>query len=500
MADETSAPPTAAVAQTEAAGDTMELQHQRLVELTAAANKQYSLKNYNAAADMFSEATELQAELNGEMAAANAELLYQYGRCLYHVAVSKSDVLGGKVAGEKKKEGKKGVTNGEGSSRTAAAAAEAEAQTVEPVEKKAAEEVVEAATTKSEEKPASKPFFQFNGDENWDTDEDEEAEGGEDGQDEDEDDFATAYEILDIARVLLTRQLEEALADAGMEQSAGKDKGKAAAGEAPSEQQSYPQHEFKIRERLADTHDLQAEISLENERFGDAITDSRSALELKKLLFPPESSLLAEAHYKLSLALEFASVTSVRGEQGEEGAESQGEEAKVDEDMRGEAAKEMEAAIESCRLRVKKEESFLEGLEEAKRTEKEASIKDVKEMIEDMQNRLQDLRTPLTARQANPLLGGPAGAPDGSDPMAGLLGAILGESPAEQKARVEEATKGANDLTNLVRHKKKPAEAKADGAQSVTGAIENGGSANGKRKADQMQENSEPKKAKTADS
>ena len=37
-----------------------------------------------------------------------------------------------------------------------------------------------------------------------------------------------------------------------------------------------------------------------------------------------------------------------------------------------------------------------------------------------------------------------------------MLGSILGETPAQQKVRIEEATKKANDLSGLVRHKKKP--------------------------------------------
>jgi len=45
-----------------------------------------------------------------------------------------------------------------------------------------------------------------------------------------------------------------------------------------------------------------------------------------------------------------------------------------------------------------------------------------------------------------------------------------------QKARIEEASKGANDLTNLVRHKKQPALAEESKKESVNG----GGS--GKRK------------------
>lgn len=46
------------------------------------------------------------------------------------------------------------------------------------------------------------------------------------------------------------------------------------------------------------------------------------------------------------------------------------------------------------------------------------------------------------------------GSVDGANPFSGMLGSILGESSAAQKARIEEASKGANDLTNLVKRKK----------------------------------------------
>ena len=76
---------------------------EKLAELTQAASLQYSLKNFSAAADHYADAVEIQAELNGEMAPENAELLFYYGRALYKVAVAKSDVLGNKVAQEDQK-------------------------------------------------------------------------------------------------------------------------------------------------------------------------------------------------------------------------------------------------------------------------------------------------------------------------------------------------------------------------------------------------------------
>ncbi len=59
---------------------------------------------------------------------------------------------------------------------------------------------------------ADKPYFQFTGDENWDdSDDDEDADGAaEEGEPEEEnDDFANAFEVLDLARILFLAQLEQ---------------------------------------------------------------------------------------------------------------------------------------------------------------------------------------------------------------------------------------------------------------------------------------------------
>ena len=70
---------------------------------------------------------------------------------------------------------------------------------------------------------------------------------------------------------------------------------------------------------------------------------------------------------------------------------------------------------------------------------------------------------------------------------------MLGESPAQQRARIEEASKNANDLTGLVKHKKRS----KDDAPSTDTAV-NGSS---KRKANAIDEDggSTEKKAKVED-
>lgn len=449
---------------------------EKFEQLKAAATKEYSLKNYEQAAEHFSEAAQVQDEINGEMAVENADLLYQYGRCLYHVAVSNSDVLGGKVANtEEPKRKKRKVAkaessgavndNGEGSSLIADAIKDGDQKTAEETVEAAVEEKDE--TKKMSEGGSSNPFFQITGDENW-TDSEEEDEEGEGEPEEEEDDFQTAYEILDMARILLSRKLEALQSDT-TDKGKGKD-------EKPETRQ--------LKERLADTHDLQAEISLENERFQDAINDTREALTWKVQLYPEESSLVAEAHYKLSLALEFASVTST-----EETPDGQSKVAQIDEEMRKESAAEMELAIASCKKRIAKEETNLASLAGEKAVELKKTIDNVKEMTGEMKQRLEDLRKPATSLSA---LQGPAGAPGGDeDPLRGVLGAMLGESKAEQQKRLEQATQNANDLSGMIKKKKPKQEAAApvvegkgkrkaedDGAEAAGSGAVNG---NGKK-------------------
>jgi HAT1-interacting factor 1 len=108
------------------------------------------------------------------------------------------------------------------------------------------------------------PHFQFTGDENFDDSGDD--EGGEDEDanpaeaEDEEDDFVNAYEVLDLARILLLRRLEETQATDGK-------------GKSTEESEDVKQ----VKERLADTHDLQAEISLEGERFPNAVVDLKAS-------------------------------------------------------------------------------------------------------------------------------------------------------------------------------------------------------------------------------
>lgn len=342
----------------------------RLKALTAEATLKYSIHDYDAAAELYSQATELQADLNGEMSSLNADLLYQYGRCLYHVAVRKSDVLGSKVAGEKSEEGSFQLGGTQQLKRKPTENTGDGTKIAKGGSLTSTEDTDASKKVENNPQQADKPYFQFTGDENFEDSEEDyndvDGRGGDEDAQDEEDDFVNAYEVLDLARILLLRRIEEA-----------------------QESDGGGQDLRHVKERLADAYDLQAEISLEGERFPLAVVDLKAALALKQALFPRQSSLIAEAHYKLSLALEFSSVTEQKSSNGDAEA---GTQATVDEEMREAAALEMEAAIESCNLRIKEEEakfdaaSWDEGnvkLESARR-----NIEDVKEMVNDMEQRV----------------------------------------------------------------------------------------------------------------
>lgn len=100
-----------------------------------------------------------------------------------------------------------------------------------------------------------------------------------------------------------------------------------------------------------------------------------------------EDPSVAECHYKLSLALEFGAVSKAE----ESGEDDNHDHNKVDEDMRKEAATQMEKAIESCRARMAQEQKKLDGgdaTDEDKAAAMKRKIANVKEIVTDMEQRV----------------------------------------------------------------------------------------------------------------
>lgn len=169
---------------------------------------------------------------------------------------------------------------------------------------------------------------------------DEEEEDEEDKEDGDQadDDFETAWDILDVARLIFEK---------------GEDK--------------------ETQLKLADVHLCLADVSLETgnlymsihetllnclsftEKFDQSLSDYEKAIEIKEKWLEEDNRELAEAYYKYSLALEFSS------------------------DKSDEAVPELRKAIDVLKKRLSKLESMADTTEKVK-----DEIKDMQELISDM--------------------------------------------------------------------------------------------------------------------
>jgi len=136
-------------------------------------------------------------------------------------------------------------------------------------------------------------------------------------------------------------------------------------------------------------------------------------LELKVGLYEPSDPIISEAHYKLSLALEFAQQPSP-------------------EENKSLALTHLESAITSVKQRVKVLES--EG--------KTAEAKDAQEMIDELTVKVEEMKNP---------------AKEGVDVSAMFGSGAGGLNEALQQKLAETLAGGAaNDLSGLVRKKEKP--------------------------------------------
>jgi HAT1-interacting factor 1 len=116
------------------------------------------------------------------------------------------------------------------------------------------------------------------------------------------------------------------------------------------------------------------------------VVDFRASLAINQSLFPEEHETIAAAHYKLSLALEFASITRTK-EEGDEPTEGE-DETQLDQVMRDEAATEMEAAIKSVQIKLHNKEVELASSFSPDDNEVIDQIKDAKEIIAEMEQRV----------------------------------------------------------------------------------------------------------------
>ncbi|KAK0489085.1 hypothetical protein IW261DRAFT_394003 [Armillaria novae-zelandiae] len=213
----------------------------------------FALKKYEQAVDHYATALELLTDLHGDDAPGIEDLYFAYGKALLENAIVQNSVLGKEQPEENVEDNN--APGGSGSSANGPFISFS--GDVEDTEDVTVDLFGQALESAQQEAAAA-------------------AEDDEDDEAEPEDDFNAAWEVLDLARALYEKQ-------------------KAANGDE------------QVGLKLADTYISLGDVSLETEKFDQAITDYEAALALKVELLPFSSRQIAEAHYKLSIVLDLTS-------------------------------------------------------------------------------------------------------------------------------------------------------------------------------------------------
>ncbi|OJA21553.1 hypothetical protein AZE42_03234 [Rhizopogon vesiculosus] len=355
------------------------------------ARRAFALKKYEQAVEHYATALELQTKKHGEDAPETADLYFSYGKALLENAISQASVLGKEQPenGEEAEEKPSGTgVNGKGP--VILFSGDADEQGVDLFGQAAIEE--------------------------------EEAGDEEDGEGEDvepEDDFNAAWEVLELARAIYEK---------------GKDE------------------DDDIKMKLAETYIALGDVSLETEKFDQAIADYSEGLAIKIDLLPISSRQIAEAHYKLSIVLDLTSGrlsdAIIHAEKALESVD-----ARLVELHDGIDGKLLPGPIQNVKADRKGKGKatspgvHADAVRSLTRSQIEAEIKECEGLKEDLALKVEELKTtPNELTESAPAM------------AARALDAELNARPVSvpgQPALV-------NDLTSLVvKRKKKPAEADA---------------------------------------
>ncbi|KAL1931867.1 hypothetical protein VTP01DRAFT_8923 [Rhizomucor pusillus] len=292
---------------------------EKITVLSEEGSRAYSLGEYEICISKLGEACQLLDSLYGELAKESGDAYFLYGRALLQSAIQRNSVLG--QSGQEQQPPAVQQQATDTKNKDARFQFEDEAP---------AEEEEEEEEEKQQEK--------------------EEEEGEAPAEEAEEDDFETAWDVLDVARVIFEK---------------GEDK------------------ESKLK--LADVHLCLADLSAETEKFSEALVDYKKALDIKHEVLSEDDRQLAEAHYKYALALEFVPNESVK------------------------AGPEIQKAIDVLKKRKAALEEIDQGKGKGKATEADTDtskeIAELGELIPEMELKLEELTTRQnTEKEAEKLL------------------------------------------------------------------------------------------------
>ncbi|KAI9501363.1 hypothetical protein GGI25_004922 [Coemansia spiralis] len=231
-------------------------------DLLKRGTRAFALENWEEAIDNFGELSSITEQTFGSESPRYAECLVMYGRALLQHAVEQSALLAQKTlaeaasgnlqTGEQNGESKDNEDKAEVRKANINFEGEPDFRQIESLE----HENGEAGSSKGKEADTSE--------------QEDEEHGEEDEEEEHEDDFAAAWDVLDLARVIQSKATDS-----------------------------------KSQLKYAETLMLLGDVSMESENFPQAVKDFTAALEVKQQYLGDDNRELAELYYKVALAHEY---------------------------------------------------------------------------------------------------------------------------------------------------------------------------------------------------
>ncbi|KAI8068035.1 hypothetical protein BC940DRAFT_300172 [Gongronella butleri] len=340
-------------------------------QLIEQGKQDYATGDFEASISKLSEACQRLDEKHGDLDPASGDAYFAYGRALLQFAIQRNTVLGD-------------------SAQESADAIKEQEQAAQPA--------VAATATKAE---PSNPRFHFDDQPTFGAAaaaDDDAEDAGDDDDDDDQDDFESAWQILDVARLIFEKGDDDA-----------------------------------SKLKLADVLLALSDVSMETEKFDEAVPDLKKAIDIKCTLLPADDRELAELHYRFALALEL-SIDGIAG-----------------------ALEQMDKVIRVLNARISTLEQGTaddEGKGKGKPALSDADkkeIAEIQELIPEMKEKIEDLQTKQeTEKQAKEML-------------KSFFGSALNGGSSDTSSNAPAAN--VNDLSTLIKRKANDSSGNSDKKQ-----------------------------------
>ncbi|XP_025194680.1 histone-binding protein N1/N2-like [Melanaphis sacchari] len=353
----------------------IELQKKRAEQLLTDGKRHLIIKDFQEAVDVLSEACSLFGTIYSELDEKCAEAYFNYGCALLELSKNQISPVGLEEKDEEENDGETSTEEMDSKNE------DNEASISNVTNKLGKEETNDSVDDKSTEKEDNLPEeTSIDAKENEDGEQSTEKENisvdeGEKPDEEDVNDLQIAWEMLDLAKVIYKNQDTE---------------------------------ESKLK--LAEVLMKCGEVSIEDEKFETAIQDMTESLEIRRLLLPEDSRIIAETLFQLGIAQEL-------GGSGEQAIEL------------------LTEAVTVLNHKIKTLENMNNGSDIIK-----AEIEDVKSIIPEIQEKIVDIKERKKTA------------------VSALLAAVGASNLATSNGEASSSIKQASNINHLVRKRPKQEE------------------------------------------